>query len=369
MELQHFSHEHPLVFIEERSHESEKVYCSGCGELVWGPSFSCVECGFYLDKQCAEAPSELNHPFHGDHSLELLVSNPYSALTSSAGLVTLCSLCGKSCDRFVYHCSCELDFHIKCPPFSINISGEIFGDVRDIPHKDPLVSNESPFQELKEAKCFACWKPLSDSVYFALDSGFYLHKKCVDLPTEINHFCHPQHPLILQLNSEGLPCQICKRTQGRGFGFVYCCSSGEIVLHVACVDLPTKINYLCHRKHPLILQTVSKSLACQICEQTKEDGSVYCCSICKFALHIECVPPLPSPPVIEHKSHQHPFTLFWRHVLFICDACGTPGKYESYICSTCNLIVHRKCISLPPTVKHPMHPQHPISHTYFLGAI
>ncbi|XVF83480.1 hypothetical protein PTKIN_Ptkin16aG0491200 [Pterospermum kingtungense] len=314
MEVQHFSHQHPLVLTEEPSHESEKVYCAGCGELVSGPSFRCVDCGFYLDKQCAEAPSELNHPFHRDHNLELLVSPIYP------GSDGLCGLCGKSCN--------------------------------------------SPFQELK-AKCFACWKPLSDSVYLSLDSGFRLHKKCVDLPAEINHFCHTQHPLVLQFNSKDVPCQICKSTQGRGFGLVYFCSSCEIGLHVASVDLATKINHLCHRKHPLILQTVNKSLACQICQETKEDGSVYYCSICKFALHIECASP--SPPVIEHKSHQHTFVLFWRHVSFVCDACGTPGKFESYICSTCGIILHKKCISLPLTLRQPKHYEGPISHTYFLG--
>ncbi|XWS63980.1 hypothetical protein CRYUN_Cryun06bG0147900 [Craigia yunnanensis] len=77
MESQDHGHEHPLVFIEEQSNQSEASphECSRCGELMSGPSFSCADCGFYLHKECAEAPSQINHPFHRKHPLCLL-SNP-----------------------------------------------------------------------------------------------------------------------------------------------------------------------------------------------------------------------------------------------------------------------------------------------------
>ena len=170
MELQHFSHEHPLVFIEERSHESEKVYCSGCGELVSGPNFSCVECGFYLDKQCAEAPSEMNHPFHSNHSFTLLKKQPYSGGCT-------CSFCDQTCENFVYHCSCDLDLHIKCALFSYNIAEKRIAEFQHIARIDPLISTENRTEKLKKAECFACWKPLLDSEYFSPDCGFYLHVK------------------------------------------------------------------------------------------------------------------------------------------------------------------------------------------------
>ncbi|XP_040934070.1 uncharacterized protein [Gossypium hirsutum] len=75
--LPHFSHVHPLVFNDGRSHKSEEVYCCACGELVLGPRFSCVDCGFHLDKNCVEAPVEMNHPFHRKHNLKLMTSSPY----------------------------------------------------------------------------------------------------------------------------------------------------------------------------------------------------------------------------------------------------------------------------------------------------
>ncbi|XP_022746847.1 uncharacterized protein LOC111296685 [Durio zibethinus] len=357
MELQHFSHKHPLVFVEERSHESDKVYCSGCGELVIGPSFSCTECGFYLDKQCAEAPREMNHPFHRNHSLNLLVSAPYK------DGAFICDFCDKMGERFVYHCSCGLDFHIKCALFSYNIAEKRIAEFQHIPRIDPLISTENQIKTLKKAKCFACWKPLLEPVYFSPDCGFYLHAKCADLSAEVNHLLHHQHPLILQFNSQRLSCNLCQEIQSRGL--VYCCSLCMFILHIECAAIPTQINNPFHRKHPLILQFKHDGdLPCQICQETKHKQILYCCLVCKFALHIECASP---PPVIEDKNHPHPFILFWRHFSFICDACGMPGNHVSYICSTCGLLVHNKCISLPRTLKHPMHPEHPISHTYFLG--
>ncbi|KAE8714817.1 hypothetical protein F3Y22_tig00110187pilonHSYRG00082 [Hibiscus syriacus] len=232
MALKLFSHQHPLVFIEKQSPESEKVYCSACGELISGPSFSCADCGFFLDRMCAEAPAEMNHHFHREHSLELLKS---------------------------------------------------FGMLEDVPQKDALVSVENFPEKLNDALCCACSKWLWDSAYFDLGNGILIHKKCVDLPLEINHFLHTQHSLVLQFNTEGL----------RYFAS-------------------------------------------------------------------------PPPVVKGGRIHEHPFTLFWKQVPFICDACGTEGRCATYICSKCSLTVHEGCISLSPILKFPRH-HHLLSHTFILG--
>ncbi|OMO75981.1 C1-like protein [Corchorus olitorius] len=215
----------------------------------------------------------------------------------------VCDLCNRDCEYFVYHCSCGLNFHIQCGLFSFNIAEKKIGELQ-IPNIDLLLSTETLSEKLKEAQCFACWKPLLDSAYLSLDSGFHLHKKCLELPLEINHLFHRQHSLSLQFNSECLPCQICQETQYRGF--VYSCSSCKFVLEIACVGLPTKINHLCHRQHPLNLQLTPKSLPCQICQETLDLRFLYCCSIYTFAIHTACVSPTPT---IKGEIHEHPFTL------------------------------------------------------------
>ncbi|XP_039067512.1 uncharacterized protein LOC120213427 [Hibiscus syriacus] len=120
--LQHFSHVHPLVFNDEGSQESvEEIHCCACGESVSGPRFSCMECGFHLDKNCAEAPVKMNNPFHRSHSLDLPTSTPCGAGNP------LCGFCNNICEKFVYHCSCELNFHIKCALFSKTIAENRLG--------------------------------------------------------------------------------------------------------------------------------------------------------------------------------------------------------------------------------------------------
>ncbi|KAH1030392.1 hypothetical protein J1N35_042566 [Gossypium stocksii] len=68
---------------------------------------------------------------------------------------------------------------------------------------------------------------------------------------------------------------------------------------------------------------------------------------------------------IEDESHQHPFSLFWRRIPFICDACGTEGHHVAYTCGTCSIMVHKKCISLPCIIQHVLH-VHRVFHTYFI---
>ncbi|KAL4310653.1 hypothetical protein GQ457_01G034520 [Hibiscus cannabinus] len=298
-----YGHHHPLVRLDEDQLISNPsgvpAHCSRCGDKVSAPCFSCAEdCGFYLDKVCADAPSELNHPFHRHHPLVLRKDSPYSF----RGWV--CEFCDKRGEEFVYHCCGGLNLHLKCALLTFNIAEHNLKELEHLALQPPLISNE--IEDVR--KCFGCWEPLANYTYFSPDCGFNLHKKCAELPLKLNHMCHREHPLLLQFNSKRLSCKICQETQGRGF--------------------------------------------------------VYGCSPCKFAVHIQCVSPSP-PPFIEDKSHPHPFTLFWRRVPFICDACGTEGHRVAYKCGTCSIIVHKKCISLPPVIKSKWHDHH-LFHPYFL---
>ncbi|KAK8364933.1 hypothetical protein V6Z12_A02G016200 [Gossypium hirsutum] len=280
-----YGHQHPLLLLNE-------------DQLI-------KDCGFYLHKACAEAPLELNHPFHHDHPLVLMENPPYN----SPGEY-ICALCRQSGDKFVYHCSCELDFHIKCALFTFNIAENHLKELEHVALQHPLISTKSGDEELEDvSKCFWCWEPLANYTYFSLDCGFNLHKKCAELSFKLNHVCHRKHSLVLQFNSEQFSCKICGETSGKGLGFIYGCSP------------------------------------------------------CKFAAHFECVSAA-LDLVVEDKRHEHPFSLFPRGSSFICDACGIEGSYASYICCTCNIMVHKKCTSLPRIIKSKWH-DHRIFHKYF----
>ncbi|XP_052484293.1 uncharacterized protein LOC128039798 [Gossypium raimondii] len=109
-----------------------------------------------------------------------------------------------------------------------------------------------------------------------------------------------------------------------------------------------------------------EQFSCKICGETsgKGLGFIYGCSPCKFAAHLKCVSAA-LDLVIGDKRHEHPFSLFPRGSSFICDACGIEGSYASYICCTCNIMVHKKCTSLPRIIKSKWHDHH-LFHKYFL---
>ncbi|XP_039060719.1 uncharacterized protein LOC120204765 [Hibiscus syriacus] len=323
--------------------------------MVYGSSFSCTECEFYLHKKCAEAPPEIRHPFHRDHPLVLLPKSPYKGRT-------FCNFCGKTCEKFLYHCSCKLDLHVKCALLSFNIAKKRLGELKRVALKVPLVSAEDNDKELERVKCFVCREPLLGSMYFSPDCGFNLHKKCVELPPKINYPVHKNHPLVLQFRIQGssFPCNLCRKKQPP-LALSYSCSPCKFALHVTCAELPSILDLPCHRKHPLVLESQNNP-SCNACKETHRGKFVYRCSSCRFNLHFECASP---PLTIKENIHEHPFTLLWRQVSFICDACGVEGNSVSYTCSTCSLVVHKQCISLPPIISIPRH-EHPIFHKYFL---
>ncbi|XWS43216.1 hypothetical protein CRYUN_Cryun16bG0083500 [Craigia yunnanensis] len=264
--LQHFSHEHALVFIKDwnpaiKEEEQEAALCFGCDERVEGPSYCCISC--------------------------------------------------RLCMKFVFHCAfCDFNLDINCALPQLFISGR-FHKLEHFFHEHPLIFNEKHNKKVGFGYCFGCRKPLSGQIYRCLDcSDFDLHKECAELSLEINHPYHRKHPLTLLPNPP---------THQEG-----CC--------------------------------------CYFCKTEWRMGFVYHCSICKFGLTLEDVLSL---PIITVASHEHSWILVSRPISFICDACGTDGDYAPYQCITCNLFVHKNCISLPRTIKITRH-QHQLSHTYFL---
>ncbi|OMO68691.1 C1-like protein [Corchorus olitorius] len=72
-----------------------------------------------------------------------------------------------------------------------------------------------------------------------------------------------------------------------------------------------------------------------------------------------------SPRMIKVETHEHSWTLLSRPITFTCDFCGTDGDRTPYLCTTCDLIVHKSCIPLPHRIMIMRH-HHPISHVYYL---
>ncbi|KAB2039790.1 hypothetical protein ES319_D02G035200v1 [Gossypium barbadense] len=266
MEIQHFSHHHPLVFIQAHSVASKAALCLGCQKPVEGWSYGCNQCEFYLHKGCAElelAP-KIQHPFHPKHPLTLLPKSPYSSSISG------CDLCGKNFEGFVYnYFDYEFDLLINCALLQSSIAANFPNSL----HPHPLHFFQNYNKEV-EPDCPGCQKPISGPFYHCSDCTypivFNLHKECAELPLEINHPCDRKHPLTL------LP------------------------------QPPT---------HP-------QKCSCSLC-RIQWKGFVYSCSLCNFDLSLDDF--LFSPPTITVASHEHPWMLF-----FVPKICSPNGVFSSF---------------------------------------
>ncbi|GLT96161.1 hypothetical protein SLE2022_138050 [Rubroshorea leprosula] len=311
MMLDHFSHPHPLVLVEEEIGWITGIYyCSACRERVEGSYYNCSECGFCLHKLCAELPRELNHPFHLDHPLILYEKRPRYP---SVGPGFVCNSCIKSKggDEFVYHCSsCRFDLDIKCALLPNLITGDL-PKLKHFSHQHSLFFLKNHYIEPQDRSCSACEEPISGPVYCCFDCSFFLHEKCFELPLEINHPSHRKHSLTL---------------------------------------LPNPPPHL-------------EKCSCHLCTKAY-NGFIYYCSLCQFGIMIKYTF---SDKVIKSENHEHPFILFSKPFPFFCNACGTDGGYcLPYVCTDCDIAVHKDCISFPQKIKIIRH-EHPVSHIYFLA--
>ncbi|GKV34571.1 hypothetical protein SLEP1_g42933 [Rubroshorea leprosula] len=308
MKLNHFSHPHPLVLVEDQEIDwiSIVYHCSACKEVVEGSSYTCSECEFCLHKSCAELSREINHPFHPSHRLILYEQSQYPG-----GFV--CNSCRKvkGNEEFVYHCSsCQFDLDIRCALLPKLITGD-FPKLKHFSHEDSLFFLQNHYIEPQDQSCSACEEPISGPVYCCFDCLFFLHQKCFELPLEIKHPSHRKHSLAL---------------------------------------LPKPPN------HP-------EKCSCHLCTKAY-NGFIYYCSLCEFGIMIKYTFP---DKVIKSLNHEHPFVLVSKPFSFICNACGIDGEYcFPYVCTECDIAVHKDCISLPQKIKTTRH-KHPISHTYFLA--
>ncbi|XP_016715892.1 uncharacterized protein [Gossypium hirsutum] len=309
---------------------------------------------FLFTKKCAEAPSKIDHPYHHHHPLVLLPESPY-------GGSCYCDFSYKRCDFFVYHCSCGLDFHIKCALFTLNISEQKLQELNHIATKDPSVFLEDGNEELENAVCFGCWLPLGESRYFSVACGFNLHIKCAELPHEINHPFHKEHPLVLQFNIKRFSCKICGETRHRGF--LYCCSACTFALHIKCAEQPTLCNFFLHKacaksprkkhlwtKHPghqhPILYNRNQHGRCNGCGETWR--SQFSCKHCHFNLDFDCSR---LPLSTRHKRHEHPPALTYHegndypkyHYCDLCEKERDPNLWF-YHCAICEFSAHPNCV-------------------------
>ncbi|GKU97511.1 hypothetical protein SLEP1_g10653 [Rubroshorea leprosula] len=380
--LHHFSHDYPLIFVQHIDSEEKNKICPGCERGISSPFYCCPDCIFYLHKRCAELPLEITHHTHQKHPLFLLAKSPLHEDMYYKG--------------FVYYCSiCEFGIPIRYT----------------FVHEHQLVVvEETSTDESAKASCSRCKEPVQDSSSSSCGKcRFFIHEKCAELPLEVSHPFHLQHPLILHDNkwrkcnmrmpeksssgsgekydrwkmgreeqsgdqetgTDQSPKHYCSGCEEAVEGSTYSCRKCRFFLHKKCAELPGEINHPLHRQHPLVLSTPTYehvgSIVCNLCHRETK-GFVYQCSSCKFHLDLRCAthPQLVTGDFqkLQHFSHDHPL-IFVQHIDFgdkdqVCSGCKRSMSNPFYCCPDCMYHLHKKCAELSLVITHHTHQKHPL---------
>ena len=140
---------------------------------------------------------------------------------------------------------------------------------------------------------------------------------------------------------------------------MYSCDLCDYFLHKKCAELPQEINDPVHPQHLLTLYARSpygpSRYECDACDENL-DRFNYCCLSCKFNICMSC---FLEERTITHTSHKHPLAVISRQALFRCNACHTESKDLSYMFYPCNFWIHKTCALSPTTITRSDHP-HPL---------
>ncbi|CAH2058028.1 unnamed protein product [Thlaspi arvense] len=167
--------------------------------------------------------------------------------------------------------------------------------VRHPSHNHPLRIFKA--QKEDEIVCSGCELDLTGQAFKCTksDCDYFLHKSCFDLPREINHKSHPDHPLTLFHSPPYGQAYGCDGCGQYGSGFTYHCSECQYDVHVGCAFIPETVVREDHQ-HPLTLlyNTPCKGredvvFICDVCEETvSENLWVYYCKDkeCDYGTHV-----------------------------------------------------------------------------------
>ncbi|GMP40929.1 hypothetical protein CsSME_00011203 [Camellia sinensis var. sinensis] len=412
MELQHFSHEHPLI-LGEVNDDGGAIVCEGCRENISGSAFSCKNCSYFLHKFCAEFPEEMNHPMHPEHPLTLRHAVPG---------IFRCDGCYTWLPEFIYRCSiCNFNLDTCCALRAPKLKHES--------HEHPL----SLMSSLASFQCHACGTKREGMSYMCDTCSFWIHKDCASLTPTFKHHTHI-HPLTLIYPTHEdhyfftqHTCRICEDSKEEGRFWLYVCIGCMYCIHVKCstktkeresaievenideanlIHLPmaddsisaidlffkqismgdnkreTELNHfshhhplilfdaqgdnnLCYENELLILNDLNKDKICNACVR-KISAPFYSCGLCDFFLHQWCAE---LPNELEHPFHPHKLILLKKppepRGLFYCEGCeyycdGFAFKcIEEECMNYCNYHLDVKCAFLPKAIIHKVH-EHPL---------
>ncbi|KAJ8760512.1 hypothetical protein K2173_015179 [Erythroxylum novogranatense] len=356
----------------------EGPLCNGCGNVILGPAYICETCEkFWLHESCASLPLRVESPLHLAHSLNL-ISKPPNQISHhfrfpEITYFFICDGCKDISPGFSYNCAdCGFNLDVKCGLLD-NVESpklrkpEVEAKTYHPSHNHELVLfNYTGL--LPRLKCYGCEMELQGLSYGCFECKLYLHKSCVELPSQIRHPCHPSHSLFLH-HYQNRSSFICEGCRDISEGFCFQCESCPFQLDAKCAlsmdkasmtsemycETKIRIKHFSHH-HELVLFNCreDQSYTCTGCLM-KVPGLVYGCFECKFYLHKSCAE---MPREIQHPYHPfHPLRArVGKYAKMACQTCriGTDDEEIVYYCNDCRFGLHMHCAEVSLLVISPL---------------
>ncbi|PWA72781.1 C1-like protein [Artemisia annua] len=362
IKLKHEGHSQHTLTLQLRP---ASFHCDACKTEEKGLFYLCDGCDFWIHKTCASLASTIHLPvYHHKHPLVLVYSLPEKFYNFSY----FCKFCNKyiQLNEWLYHCgNCRFFAHIKCA-----LKAETTSTLRD----DPSTS--------------AAGEDVDNLLHFPMSEAFtnplkLLHSEIIAQDdketTEINHWSHPGHPLILNVEdpqgnklipdiNSGDPIKVCYAcVRPLSFPYYSCKEDGCSVftdLHKYCAHLPRTLQHQLHPDHTLDLVDTEEDEEFYECTGCFSYGNTFvykCKTNCKFCLCVNCAF---LPITIKHESHNHPLTQLIDPEV-VCNACDMWGDGISYACKDCDFILGMYCaMRSPKSLAHRYCKGHEIPLTY-----
>ncbi|GJY23434.1 C1-like protein [Tanacetum coccineum] len=361
IKLQHEGHPQHTLTLQLR-HGAFR--CDACKTDEKGLFYLCDSCDFWIHEACASLPPTIDLKLHHPkHPLFLVYSLPEKFYKFSY----YCKFCNQYIRRkeWLYHCgNCRYFSHIKC---ALNAQKNFTSTPRDDPSTSAASDDAHSLLHFPMSEAFTNPLKLLHSKLFAQDDK------------EINHWSHPAHPLILNVDdpqgnnmmpdiNSGDPIKVCYAcVRPLSFPYYNCKEDGCSVftdLHKYCAHLPQTLQHQLHPDHTLHLVDTWGGIKFYKCNGCYSYGNTFaykCEKKCEFYLCVNCAF---LPNTIKHESHNHPLTQLIDPEV-ICKACNKLISGISYSCKTCDFVLCMYCaMRSPQSLAHRYCKGHEIPLTY-----
>ncbi|XP_031398382.1 uncharacterized protein LOC116208945 [Punica granatum] len=369
--IEHISHEHPLTSFHVNV--PNWFMCRGCWLRISGRVYGCRRCLFLLHESCARAPrTNPRHPFHPQHPLTLVFD---------CGKGFHCQACDTERHNYLaYYChECRVHLDMACASaisFPSHPSPEREHEaegptmIQHFSHRHPL-----KFMHLStvgtDIRCQVCELNISGELYCCPECIFFVHKLCADeLPQEIAHYLHAEHPLTYQgecqYKSGGFRCNCCLREYIGKASFH--CERCHFDLDPKCAmqthsafqgGIATKIQAFSYLPTMTLSYFKPKKNLIYLCVVCMQPITTECLTYRlpdTMVLHMSCAQ---QPLELEHPFHpQHQLKFLPRSTSaqhFYCSACHVKSEGSAFHCAECEFLLDLACASLKPTLKHHRH--------------